>query len=98
MLLQTLVPAQAEDHRGGDRVEPTFITADRVTEGDIIKNFSGTWQIISEPEYTTSGIQFDILWLNLEEYGPQNVCFRPEWRFELLGHAGTYAHQLELAV
>jgi hypothetical protein len=87
-LPQSVVRPGEEDERGSGRAE-VIITADRVTEGDIIKNFSGVWQVITEPEYITSGIQFDVLWLGLEEYGPQTVCFRPEWRFGLLGHVGT---------
>ena len=35
----------------------TQICADQLTEGDIIRHFTGdVWQVISEPEYTSSGI------------------------------------------
>lgn len=65
------------------------ITADCLTEGDIIKHFTGdTWQVISEPEYTTSGIVFDVLWIDVDSLdNTQSVSFAPNWRFELIGHS-----------
>lgn len=64
------------------------IHADELTEGDIIRHFTGDiWQVISEPQYTCSGITFDVLWLDVDSPdNTQNVCFAPNWRFELVSH------------
>ena len=66
----------------------TQICADQLTEGDIIRHFTGdTWQVISEPEYTSSGISFEVLCLEVETLpNTQCVVFAPRWRFELLGY------------
>lgn len=51
------------------------IRADELTEGDIIKHFTGdTWLVISEPEYTCSGITFDVLWLDVDSQGQHPEC------------------------
>ena len=47
--------------------DATQICADQLTEGDIIRHFTGdTWQVISEPGYTSSGISFEVLCLDVE--------------------------------
>ncbi len=70
--------------------DATPICADQLTEGDIIRHFTGdTWKVISEPEYTCSGISFEVLCLDVETLpNTQTVVFAPRWRFELLAHQG----------
>lgn len=63
----------------------TFIHADELTSGDIIKHFKGDiWQVYSEPEYTIRGIEFEILDLGTNDRQTQKVSFHPQWRFELV--------------
>ena len=66
----------------------TQICADQLTEGDVIQHFTGdVWQIISEPEYTNSGISFEVLCLDVETLpNPQLVVLAPKWQFELLDY------------
>ena len=66
--------------------DATQICAEQLTEGDIIRHFTGdTWQVISEPEYTCSGISFEVLCLDIETLpNTQTVVFATRWRFELL--------------
>ena len=68
--------------------DATLICADQLTEGDIIRHFTGdTWQVISEPAYTSSGISFEVLCLDLETPpNTQTVVFAPRWRFELINY------------
>ena len=68
--------------------DATPICADQLTEGDIIRHFTGdTWKVISEPEYTCSGISFEVLCLDVETSpNTQTVVFAPRWRFDLLAH------------
>ena len=71
--------------------DATQICADQLTEGDIIRHFTGDiWQVISEPKYTCSGISFEVLCLDVETLpNTQTVVFAPRWRFELLSHQGV---------
>lgn len=62
------------------------ISADSLTEGDIIRHLGNNWQVISEPRYTRRGIVFEVLWLDLEQDNTQEVSFDPRWRFELVTH------------
>jgi hypothetical protein len=73
--------APSEDHRGSGRIR-----ADHLQEGDIIQHLAATWQVSSEPQYTNSGIEFEVLWLNSEitHLATQTVCFAPEWQFPLV--------------
>ena len=66
--------------------DATQICADQLTEGDIIRYFTGdTWQVISEPEYTSSGISFEVFCLDVETPpNTQTVVFDPGWRFKLI--------------
>ncbi len=66
----------------------TTICADQLTEGDIIQHLTGdTWMVITEPEYTTRGISFEVLSLDVEAAdNTQTVCFAPEESFVLLDH------------
>ena len=42
--------------------DATTIYADQLTDGDIIRHSTGdTWMVITEPEYTTRGITFEVL-------------------------------------
>ena len=68
--------------------DATKVCADQLTEGDIIRHFTGdTWQVISEPEYTSFGISFEVLYLDVEtQPNTQCVVFPPEWRFVLLDY------------
>jgi hypothetical protein len=68
--------------------DATQIRADQLTEGDIIGHFTGDiWQVISEPEYTDSGISFEVLCLEVETPpNTQQVIFAAGWRFELLDY------------
>lgn len=71
-----------------------IITSDQLTIGDIIKHGTGDlWQVISEPQYTCSGIEFEVLWLDVDSPGnTQSVCFAPQWRFELVSHQPECSH------
>ena len=68
--------------------DATAIRADQLTEGDIIQHSTTElWMVVTEPKYTTNGISFDVLCLDVE--GPNNtqtVCFAPEASFILLDH------------
>ena len=68
--------------------DATQICADQLTEGDIIRHFTGDiWQVISEPEYTSRGISFEVLCLDIETSpNTQQVVFAAGWRFELLDY------------
>ena len=67
--------------------DATQICADQLTEGDIIQHFTDTWQVISEPEYTSFGISFEVLCLDVEtQPNTQHVVFPPEWKFVLLNY------------
>ena len=68
--------------------DATQVCADQLTEGDIIRHFTGdTWQVISEPEYTSFGISFEVLCLDVETPpNTQYVVFPPEWKFLLLDY------------
>ena len=47
--------------------DTTTIRADQLTEGDIIQHStSDNWMVISEPKYTTGGISFEVLCLDVE--------------------------------
>ncbi len=74
--------------------DATQICADQLTEGDIIRYFTGDiWQVISEPEYTSSGISFEVLCLDVETLpNTQTVVLAPGWRFALIDyHSATVA-------
>ena len=74
--------------------DATQICTDQLTEGDIIRHFTGdNWQVISEPQYTSSGISFEVLCLDVEMLpNTQTVVFAPGWRFELIDYqSGTAA-------
>lgn len=89
-----------------------FITADELTEGDIIKHFTGDiWQVISEPEYTNAGITFEVMWLDVPTPNTQFVNFArhllgriilpknaaPAWRFELVSLQSNILERVEVA-
>ncbi len=69
-------------------LDATQICADQLTEGDIIRHFTGeVWQVISEPEYVSNGISFEVLCLDVETLpNTQQVIFAAGWRFELLDY------------
>ena len=68
------------------------ITADCLTEGDIIRHLGNNWQVVSEPQYTKRGIVFEVLWLDIEaQDNTQEVSFDPRWRFELIGYQPVIA-------
>ena len=68
--------------------DATTIYADQLTDGDIIRHSTGdTWMVITEPEYTTRGISFEVLCLSVEAAdNMQSVCFAPETSFVLLDY------------
>lgn len=68
--------------------DATQICADQLTEGDIIRHFTGdTWQVISEPTYTSSGINFEVIYLDVKTPpNTQTVIFAPQWRFDFLDY------------
>ena len=70
------------------QADATQICADQLTEGDIIRHFTGeVWQVISEPEYSSFGMSFEVLCLDIESSSnTQTVIFAPQWRFELLDY------------
>lgn len=67
-----------------------LIYADQLTEGDIIRHFTGEiWKVISEPKYTDSGISFEVLCLDLGTFSNPNtqlVVFASQWRFESIDY------------
>ena len=69
-------------------LDVTQICADQLTEGDIIRHFTGdVWQVISEPEYVSNGISFEVLCLDVETLpNTQQVIFAASWKFELLDY------------
>lgn len=69
-------------------ITPTFVRADELTEGDIIRHFTGdTWLVTGEPEYTNQGIVFDVMWLDVDtDNNVQTVTFAPAWRFEIIDY------------
>jgi hypothetical protein len=69
-------------------LDATQICADQLTEGDVIRHFTGeTWQVISEPEYVLNGISFEVLCLDIKiPPNTQHVIFAPNWKFELLDY------------
>ena len=68
-------------------LDVTTICAVQLTEGDIIQHrLCDTWMVITEPEYTTRGITFEVLCLDVEAPNTQTVCFAPEESFVLLEH------------
>ena len=73
--------------------DATQICADQLTEGDIIRHFTGdTWQVISEPEYTSSGISFEVLCLDLETPpNTQTIVFAPKLKLELIDYQSATA-------
>ena len=73
--------------------DATQICADQLTEGDIIRHFTGdTWQVISEPEYTSAGISFEVLCLDLETPpNTQTVVFTPKLQLELIDYQSATA-------
>lgn len=64
------------------------IRADELTESDIVRHLTGDlWQVLTEPQYTCSGIEFEVLWLDVDSPdNTQEVCFHPRWQFELVTH------------
>ena len=65
----------------------TQICANQLTEGDIIQHSRDFWQVISEPEYVSNGISFEVLCLDVETLpNTQQVIFAAGWRFELLDY------------
>ena len=69
-------------------LDATQICAEELTEGDIIRHFTGeTWQVISEPEYLSYGISFEVLCLDVEtRFNTQQVVFAAGWKFELIDY------------
>ncbi|MBR8832520.1 MAG: hypothetical protein DSM106950_00360 [Stigonema ocellatum SAG 48.90 = DSM 106950] len=68
----------------------TTICADQLTDGDIIRHSTGdTWLVMTEPEYTTRGIRFEVLSMFVEAPNTQIVCFAPQESFVLLDHQRT---------
>ncbi|MBR8832093.1 MAG: hypothetical protein N5P05_004451 (plasmid) [Chroococcopsis gigantea SAG 12.99] len=66
---------------------PAFLTADALTEGDLVKYCTGEiWLIITEPLYTTKGIEFEVLPIEDTETETQSVCVEPRRLFEILGY------------
>jgi hypothetical protein len=68
--------------------DTSTIRADQLTEGDIIQHsVSNIWMVIAEPEYTSLGITFEVLCLDVETLlNTQRVCFSPDESFLLLDH------------
>lgn len=75
-------------HKIATTSESDRIHAEELTEGDIIKHFTGdVWLVVSEPQYTNAGITFDVMWLDVDSPdNTQSVCFSPHWRFELVAY------------
>ena len=68
--------------------DATTVYADQLTEGDIIQHCTGeSWMVITEPEYFTTGINFEVLCLDVDSRdNTQVVCFPPDISFVLLDH------------
>ena len=69
-------------------LDATRICANELTEGDIIRHFTGNvWQVISELEYVSTDISFEVLCRDVEMTPNfQQVIFAAGWRFELLDY------------
>ncbi len=69
-------------------VEVVQICADQLTEGDIIRHSeTDVWHVISELEYVSNGISFEVLCLDVETPpNTQQVVFPIYWKFELLDY------------
>ena len=76
-----------------EAIAPSTIHADELTEGDIIRHFTGdVWMVISEPNFTRAGMTFDVMWLDVATPdNTQSVTFAPSWRFELVSHQSAVA-------
>lgn len=63
------------------------VRADEIAEGDTIKDLKNgdTWQVVSEPQYTSKGITLEVMPLDDDEVS----CFihaKPQQRFELVSY------------
>ena len=68
-------------------LDATQICADQLTEGDIIQYSTDLWQVISEPEYVSNGISFEVLCLDVKTPpNIQQVIFAAGWKFELIDY------------
>jgi hypothetical protein len=76
----------------------TTICADQLTEGDIIEHSTGeSWLVNTEPQYTTTGITFEVLCLDVEaSNNTQRVSFAPQVSFVLLDYQSVIAITLVL--
>ena len=73
----------------------TVIRNDELKEGDIIRHLGGLLQVISEPEYTSYGIEFNALWLDIDSpNNTQQLCFNPNLLVELVSHFPVSSTQL----
>lgn len=74
-------------------IDATTVCADELTVGDVVQHFtSDIWMVITEPEFTSQGISFEVLCLDVETLpNTQTVCFAPEWKFVLLDHRALMA-------
>lgn len=59
------------------------IHADELTQGAIILHLGSRIQRISQPQYTTRGIMFDALWLDLDSTSNTQQRFHNNSLFEL---------------
>ena len=79
---------------GDDDTDPEYctrISADQLTVGDLIRHLGNLLKIVTEPQYTTRGIEFDALPLEVTDKETQGMCFDPRWQFDLLGHQPVFA-------
>lgn len=82
----------AANAKSSARLRQIFITAAELTEGDIIRHFTGdVWMVMGEPEYKSVGITFEVMWLDVPTPNIQFVTFNPAWRFELVSHNANSA-------
>ena len=67
--------------------DATAIRADELTECDVVQHSTKLWMVVTEPEYTTNGISFNVLCLDAEApYDTRTVCLAPEASLVLLNY------------
>ena len=59
-------------------IASSYIHADELTESDIIQHNDSTLLIVSEPDYTNKGIEFEVMWNVVTPDNVQTACFAPD--------------------
>lgn len=63
------------------------LSANQLTQGDIVIHQGSRILVVSEPQYLVCGIVFDALWLDVTSPdNTQQMCLTCEELFELISH------------